>query len=98
MKNSEIYCKIGELTLKYANKGLTIDFEFNRFGMIMRGYLNFSLTNRDIYRYNRAYSYKMIESLPDEISIETLVDEFKEEVFDHYNNKAESEDNECIRN
>ncbi len=97
MKNSKIYSKLGELTLKYANRGLTIDFEFDRFGMILRGWLDLSLINYDVYRYNRAYSYKMIESLSDEIDIETLVDEFKEEVFEQYKlskRKAESEDKE----
>ena len=94
MKNSKIYSKLGELSLKYANKGLTIDFEFNRFEMILRGWLDLSLTNYDVYRYNRAYSYEMIELLSDDIDIETLVDEFKEEIFEQYKlskRKAESE-------
>ena len=94
MKDSKIYSKLGELSLKYANKCLTIDFEFNRFEMILRGWLDLSLTNYDVYRYNRAYSYEMIEALSDEIDIETLVDEFKEEVFEQYKlskRKAESE-------
>jgi hypothetical protein len=81
MKNSKIYSKLGELSLKYANKGLTIDFEFNRFGMILRGWLYLSLNDNGVYRYNRSYSYEMIESLSDAIDIETLVDEFKDEVF-----------------
>ena len=95
MKNSKIYSKLGELSLKYANKGLIIDFEFNRFEMILRGWLDLSLSNYDVYRYNRAYSYEMIKSLSDDIDIETLVDEFKEEVFEQYKlskKKAESED------
>ena len=95
MKNSKIYSKLGELSLKYANKGLIIDFEFNRFEMILRGWLDLSLSNYDVYRYNRAYSYEMIELLSDDIDIETLVDEFKEEVFEQYKlskKKAESED------
>jgi len=94
MKNSKIYSKFRELSLKYADKGLTIDFEFNRFGMILRGWLDLSLANDDIYKYNRIYSYEMIESLSDEIDIETLVDKFKEEVFEQYKSikrKAESE-------
>ncbi len=95
MKNSKIYSKLGELSLKYANKGLTIDFEFNRFEMVLRGWLDLSLTNYDIYRYNRAYSYEMIKSLSDEIDIETLVDEFKDEIFEQCKlskKKAESEE------
>lgn len=84
MKNSEIYGKLGKLSIKYACYGLTIDFEFNRFEMILRGWLDLTLNDYDIYRYNRAYSYEMIESLSDDIDIETLVDEFKEEIFEQY--------------
>jgi len=95
MKNSKIYSKLGELSLKYANKGLIIEFEFNRFEMILRGCLVLSLNNYDIYWYNRVYSYEMINALSDEIDIETLVDEFKEEVFEQYRlskRKEESRD------
>ena len=94
MKNSKIYSRLGELSLKYAHIGLTIDFEFNRFEMILRGCLDLSLNKYDVYRYNRAYSYEMIKFLSDDIDIETLVDEFKEEVFKQYKlskKKAESE-------
>jgi len=84
MKDSKIYSKLGELSLKYADKGLTIEFEFNRFEMVLKGWLDLSLTNYDIYRYNRAYSYEMLETLHDCIDIETLVDIFKEEIFERY--------------
>ena len=84
MKDSKVYSKLRELSLKYANKGLTIDFEFNRFEMILKGWLDMTLNKCDIYKYNRAYSYAMLESLSDEIDIETLVDEFKEEAFEQY--------------
>lgn len=84
MKNSKIYSRLEELSFKYADIGLTIDFEFNRFKMILRGYLDLSLNKYDVYRYNRAYSYEMIKSLSNDIDIETLVDEFKEEVFKQY--------------
>ena len=84
MKNSKIYSRLGELSLKYANEGLTIDFEFNRFGMILRGWLDLTLNTYDVYRYNREYSYGMFEFLSDDIDIETLVDEFKEEIFKRY--------------
>lgn len=97
MKNADIFSELGKLSLKYSNIGLTIDFEFNRFEMVLRGWLDLSLTNYDIYRYNRAYSYEMIKSLSDEIDIEILVDEFKEEVFEQYRlskRKAESEKEE----
>lgn len=84
MKNADIFSKLRELSIKYANKGLTIDFEFNRFAMILRGWLDLSLVDYDVYKYNRSYSYEMIKSLSDEIDIEKLVDEFKEEVFRQY--------------
>lgn len=95
MKYSNVYSKLRELSLKYANKGLTIDFVFNRFEMILMGWLDLTLDTYDVYRYNRAYSYELIESLSDEIDIETLVDEFKEEVIKQYElskKKAESEE------
>ena len=99
MKNADTFCQLGELSLKYANKGLTIDFEFNRFEMVLRGYLDMSLTTYDVYRYNRAYSYEMFKILSDEIDIETLVDMFKEEIFEQYKlskEKTESEDKKCL--
>lgn len=95
MKNSKIYTKLGELSIKYINIGLSIDFEFNKFGMILRGWFDLTLNGYDLYRYNRAYSYEMIETLSDEIDIETLVDEFKEEAFEQYKlskRKIESEE------
>lgn len=82
MKNSEMYSKLGELSIKYANQGLTIDFEFNRFKMIFRGYLDLTLNKYDMYQFNRSYAYEELESLSDEIDIETLVDVFKEEIFE----------------
>lgn len=94
MENSKVYSKLGELSIKYANKGLTIYFEFNRFGMILKGWLDLTLNHYDIYRYFHEYSYELIESLSDDIDIEKLVDEFKEEVFEQYkrlhNEKSES--------
>lgn len=94
MKNSKIYSKLGELSIKYANIGLTIDFEFNRFEMILRGFLDLSLNTYEVYKFNRAYSYELIESLSDEIDIETLVDRFKEEVFEQY--KLSKKDNSDV--
>jgi len=85
MKNSKIYSRLGELSLKYANEGLTIDFEFDRFGMTLRGCLGLTLNTYNVYRYNHCeYSYEMLERLSDDIDIETLVDEFKEEIFKRY--------------
>ena len=84
--------KFSELSLKYANRGLTIDFEFNRFGLILRGYLDLTLCRVEFYKFNREYSYEMLKSLSNDVNIEFLVDEFKEEVFAEY---KKSKVNEC---
>lgn len=76
--------KFSELSIKYANKGLTIDFEFDRFGLILRGYLDLTLGRVEFYKFNREYSYEMLKSLNNNVDIEFLVDEFKEEVFAEY--------------
>ena len=76
--------KFSELSIKYANKGLTIDFVFDRFGLIFKGYLDLTLGRVEFYRFNREYSYEMLKSLSDAVDIEFLVDEFKEEVFAEY--------------
>lgn len=77
-------CKFSELSIKYANKGLTIDFEFDRFGLSLRGYLDLTLSRVEFYKFNKEYSYEMLKSLPNDVDIEFLVDEFKEEVFAEY--------------
>lgn len=94
MKDSKIYSKLGELSHKYANIGLTIDFGFNRSEMILRGWLDLTRYSYDVFMFNRAYSYELIESLSDEIDIETLVDRFKEEVFEQY--KLSQKDNSDV--
>ena len=76
--------KFSELSIKYANKGLTIDFEFDRFGLTLRGYLDLTLGRVEFYKFNREYSYEMLKSLHNDVDIEFLVDEFKEEVFAEY--------------
>ena len=84
MKNADIFNKLGKLSIKYANRGLYIDIEFNRFGMIFKGWLDMTLSNYDVYQYNREYSYDLINHLSDTVDIEYLVDEFKREVFEEY--------------
>ena len=77
-------CKLGELSIKYANKGFTIDFEFDRGGLILRGYLDLTVGHVEFYKFTKEYSYEMLKSLSDDVDIEFLVDEFKEEVFAQY--------------
>lgn len=82
--------KFRELSIKYANKGLTIDFEFNRFGLIFRGYLDLTLSRVEFYKFNREYSYEMLKSLFNVVDIEFLVDKFKEEAFAEYKKNQKS--------
>lgn len=84
MKNADIFSDLGKLSLKYSNIGLTIDFEFNRFGIILKGWLDRTLNTVDVYEYNREYSYQFINSLSDSIDIEEIVDEFKNEIWESY--------------
>lgn len=72
MKNSTVYNKLGELSTKYASKGVTLVFEFNRLHMIFRAWTDLFGLNK----FNRSYPYELLENLSDDIDIETLVDEF----------------------
>ena len=86
-------CKFSELSIKYANRGLTIDFEFDRFGLILRGYLDLTfLGDVEFYNFNRQYSYEMLKSLSNDVDIEFLVDEFREEAFAAYKKKQRGEE------
>jgi len=84
MKNVDVFNELIKLSTKYASMGLTIDFEFNRFGMILRGWFDRTLGTIDVWKYNREYSYKEINALSDSIDIENLVDEFKNECWESY--------------
>ena len=79
MKNADIFLDLLNLSRKYANRGLTIDIEFSRFGMIFKGYWDITLNKVELLRFNREYSYEQLENLSDEIDIEFLIDEFKKE-------------------
>lgn len=72
-----------KLSCKYEKDGLSIFFLFNKYEMILEGYLGLPSTSK-LYRYNRAYSYGLLNNLSEEINIETLVDDFKDEVFKAY--------------
>lgn len=91
MKNADIFSELGKLSLKYSNIGLTIDFEFNRFGMVLRGWLDRSLNTVDVYKYNREYSYQFINSLQNSIDIEDIVDEFANDLWNDYLNQVKTE-------
>jgi len=84
MKNADVFNELGKLSLKYANMGLTIDFKFDRFGLILKGWLDITLNTVDVYKFNRVYSYQILNSLSDSIDIEDLVDEFKNELWESY--------------
>ena len=84
MKNVDVFNELIKLSTKYASMGLTIDFEFNRFGMILRGWFDRTLGTIDVWKYNREYSYQEINALSDSIDIENLVDEFKNECWESY--------------
>ena len=74
MKTAEIFINLIELGLKYANEGLVVDIEFNQYGLVFRGRL-FDL------RYNRIWSRSELKYLHDDVSIETLMDMFTDEIF-----------------
>lgn len=77
-----------ELSIKYARFGLEIFFEFNRFGMILRGYWDILCPN-NIEHFNKMFEYSYLEVLPDDITLEAIVDEFKAE----FENKLRKREN-----
>lgn len=81
MKNADVFLQFQRLNKKYENIGLTIDIDFNRFGMVFRGY--WALKGQiELINFNRIYDYYRIKNLSENIDIEFLIDEFKEE-FEH---------------
>ncbi len=91
MKNADIFSELGKLSLKYATMGLTIDFEFDRFGMTLNGWLDRTLDTVDIYEFKRKYTYQEINVLSDLIGIEEIVDEFKNELWASYASQFKEE-------
>ena len=71
--------EVQELCTKYANIGLYIEIDLDRYGMILRGYWDLTLNKVDLYNYNKSYSYFMLENMTDEVSLDYMIDEFKEE-------------------
>jgi len=79
MTGSKQLLLFNELGNKYADIGLTIDIEFNRWGMIFRGCWYPTPLNTQLMRFNRQYTYDFIRESSDEITLEFLIDEFKKE-------------------
>ena len=78
MKDVEVFLKLQELSKKYESIGIMLDIEFNRYGMVFRGYWLRKGVN-EVIRYNRIHKYDLIKGLPNDIDVEFLVDKFKEE-------------------
>ena len=77
--NRQSFKQINSLVNKYANQGLTIEIEFVRWGLILRGIWDLTLSHYDIRRLTREYSWRLLEETPEEIDLEDLIDEFKRE-------------------
>lgn len=77
--NRQSFKQMDSLVNKYKNQGLTIEFEFIRWGLILKGYWDLSLCGYDIRHFNREYSWRLLEEMPEGIGLEYLIDEFKKE-------------------
>lgn len=77
--NRQSFEQMSSIVNKYKKYGLTIDIEFNRWGLILRGYWDLSLSSYEILHFNREYSWILLENMPEEIGLEYLIDEFKKE-------------------
>ena len=75
-----IFNQLRDLCNKCAKEGLLLSIEFNRFGMLIRGYQN-------DFCFNRMYSYDLLKdrSL---VYMDFLVDEFKKEFDKEMINKC----------
>ena len=77
--NKQSFKQIDSLVNKYKNRGLTIEIEFCRWGLILRGYWDLSLSHYNLRKFNREFSWIFLEDMPEEIGLEYLIDEFKKE-------------------
>ena len=91
MTDINTFLKFKDLANRYADLGLFIRIEFDEYGMIFRGYWMNPITLSNTLNLNRRYTYEFLKNLSDEIDIEFLIDEFKNEFM---KKKAESEDKE----
>jgi len=88
--NRQSFKQMDSLVNKYANQGLTIEMEFVRWGLILRGIWDLSLCSYDIRHFNREYYWRLLEEMPEGINLEYLIDEFKKE----FEEKIEVSDDE----
>ena len=77
--NKQSFKQMSSLVNKYKNRGLTIEIEFVRWGLILRGIWDLSLSSYDIRHYNREYSWRFLEEISEGVGLEDLIDEFKKE-------------------
>lgn len=82
MKNYKIYNKLISLCTKYNDTGFSFHIEFAEFGMIIRGYFCEPSNINNMKCFNREYSKYFIKEISDDIDIETILDDFKNE-FEH---------------
>ena len=82
--NRQSFKQMLSLVNKYMNRGLTIDIEFSRYGLTLKGVWDLSLSRYEIIHFNREYSWRFLEELSEEIDLEYLIDEFKEEFKEKY--------------
>jgi len=89
--NRQSFEQMFSLVNKYKNCGLTVEIEFDRFGLILRGIWILSLSRHEIMHFNRRYSWTGLNEMPEEIVLEYLIDEFKKE-FEAKISNEESEE------
>lgn len=70
--------EVQALCTKYANVGLYIEINFDRNGMTLKGHWDLTLNKIDLYKYHMSYSWFMLENMSDEVTLDTMIDEFKE--------------------
>lgn len=76
---NEFFKQMDFLANKYLNSGLSIDIEFDRYGLTLRGCWDLSLAYYEILHFSREYSWIMLKNLSNVLGLEYLIDEFKKE-------------------
>ncbi len=77
--NRQSFEQMSSLVNKYKKHGLTIDIEFNRWGLVLRGTWDSALSHYEMIHFNREYGWIILENMPEETGLEYLIDEFKKE-------------------
>ena len=88
--NRQSFEQIFSLINKYKNRGLTINIEFTRWGLILRGCWDLSYSHYEILHFNREYSWIILENMSEEIGLEYLIDEFKKEFEENIVNETDN--------